>query len=227
MSEFNDPDAVARLLAIVASFYALPAEDKADEAGIHLRTALRALAAICGPELIGAAYNNGNTAHHDGIEDDDRAQRLEAISERLMICSHLFAGIEQPGVGDGIADVAREAHFVANGDKPQLFAPIGGKQGKRNSTYKIAVCELRALEWEAYFLDRGEPAGSYQKRIASAYGAEWGTLMKRRKPLEAFFGKDLVDYKLAVAQRLATSGQPLGILEVDGAQYLVAKGYRA
>jgi len=228
MSRSHDPDAVTHLLANVASYYALSDTDRKDEAPTYLRSALRFVAAICGPEMISNAYGELELAEDDA-QDGNRGAALEALSERLWLCFHLFQGVEQPGSGHAIADAANEAYLIANGDKPSLFAPIGGKQGRRGKAYALALNKVRALEWDEYLGAVGTTLQERRDRIVAAYGISLDAFAKWKSEVSRHLGSDAVAYRLQVAGRLARAGQPLGLLgetpESDGAAYRKQLGY--
>jgi hypothetical protein len=156
------------------------------------------------------------------VNRDDRSSGVDAISERLWLSMLLFADVERPGSGDAIVDVAQEAYFVANGDKPKLFAQMGGKQGKRDNTAHIAIWELRALEWDYWLASTGEKPGSRHELIAGAYGVPWPTIMKWDGKLRSHFGMEAYEYKIAVATTLGSLSSPIGDLDADGARYRAA-----
>lgn len=214
----RDPHALLdQLLKRLKAYDALSDDEKDDEAGILLRSALRMLATICGPDLIERAYGREDQAF-----EGDEARRLislAALSERLHICAHLFAAVEDFGVAGTIRGAAQEAYLVANGDKPRLFAAAKGKQGKRDAAYALAMCKCRALEWDKYLEVLGESASARKGRIAHAYGVSTDAMAKWPVEARKYLGENVVRYRLDVVNRLAASRLDFSSLEADGRTY--------
>ncbi len=179
----------------MAEFRSMQDEDQADWAPIIVRDALRLAAKLCGPLTLQQAY--GPLA-----ADATRGERLEAVSERLWGLSHFFADVEDHQSGSAITEVAAEAFRVANGDVPILFAPLESRQGKRSNSFALAMSQLRALEWEAYFSGMGLTLVKRRDLVTDAFGVTWDAMVKwRSRDLPKYLGSDVIRMKLATADR--------------------------
>jgi hypothetical protein len=211
--------ALDQLGAEIERFYSMGKEDREDWAAVTAGQALGLLSSICGAELMELAY--GQPLGHD------RSASLHTLADRLGLCSLLFAEFEQPGTGHAISDAGLEAYLVARGDKPKLFAPILGKQGKRDDTFRIGLAELRALQWDAWLCAAGEKPATRHEQIATAFGVPWDTIRTWPKKLRSLVGENAYKYHVEVAKRLGSSGSPLGDLANDGGRYRLAMGFKA
>lgn len=128
-------------------------------------------------------------------------------------------------------ETANEAFCIAGGDAPTMFAQLSGKQGRRLSSYKLALTQIAAFEWEAYLKARDQKASAAQSLIADAFGATWPTIYKWKAPVAALLGDETVRDALAVAERCAWNETRSGIalwwrnIEADGAAYKRALGF--
>ncbi len=209
--------ALTQLHAEIERYYRMSAEDRRDWAAVSLGEALRLFSLSCGPELVTLAYGEPQA--------QERSAALNTLSDRLGLCSLLFADLEQLGSGHALSDASAEAYLVSRGDKPHLFAPIPSVQGKRNTTYKIALAELRALQWDAWLAETGEKPEARHEAISAAFGYPWDSIRKWGSTLPSKLGERLYDYHIQVAKRLAASGSPLGDLARDGARYRSIRGF--
>ncbi|SEQ48271.1 hypothetical protein [Sphingobium sp. YR768] len=135
----------------------------------HFHAALEAVqfaASLIGRKALRAAC---------GIPPDpnDRDQVLKSIQRQMAIAAQFFNGLEGAD-HDLIGQVSQEAFFVRRGDKPRLFAEIGG----RSKAVRVAVEKLQALKWDAYLEGIGLSAASRHGAIADAYGQEWDTISR-------------------------------------------------
>lgn len=130
-------------------FDALSADDQEAEAPVLMRTILRWSASVGGPTILRAGYGAA-------ADPSDRSAVLERISDRLDALQHFFADCETDA-STSMAGVALEAHLIANGDVPRLFARVKGRSGSKRNAFAVFHYQMLALEREARLDSYGMP----------------------------------------------------------------------
>lgn len=216
---------LAALLGEIERVNKLDGERKSIWAPGIARQALKLAAELCGPELLAYAYGAET-------EGEDRAAQLELASDRLWTASHFFASVSDPGSPASFPAMAQEAYLIAHGDKPEFFALLQKRQGRKGNASAVSLSQISALEWEAFLEGKGLSAAARQGLIMEAYGATWDAMKKWRAALEETFGEDVVGMRIETARlsgrdalAMGDTDTPRGALADSGLRHKRVMGF--
>lgn len=170
-----------------------------------------------------------------------KAAALRALAGRVRASAALI----NYGADDGFRaqDLAAEIEAMAGGDSPRLLASEG-RRGYRPNAVRLAVLQIKALEWIEFFAGADVGAAKRQLLVCDAFGTTWAAMARWRGPLQTRFGKAMVAKKLADAfaagARSLTDWAPEGMEafydpwwicahhgpRTDGMSYLTELGYQ-
>lgn len=215
---------------LIDAFLAMAAEsfdsetdvDRRRDAALNLvRHSTLIAAHLCGKEMLAVAYGNRP-------DDGDRAASLRALAERLALSQNLFWGMDEPSDPGSIAAAIDEIEAIANGDAPRLFSKTQAKKGQKRSSYRLALCELRALEWLTYFdstpkIDK-ETKTDLRNQVPAAFGIEAGALAKWPARLRKRLGESIFEDALKFARGSAAAGWNLRSGKLSNSEALLADG---
>ena len=177
---------------------------------------------LCGEAMLKMAY--GET-----VDIEDRPAALQLLADRMALTQNLFWGMDEPEDPGSIAAAIEEITAVANGDAPRLFAKTKSIKGKRRGTYRLALCEFRALEWIAYFenmpgISREEKT-DLKNQVPSAFGVESSAMLKWPDRLKDSLGETIFDAAIRSARTSASIGWNLRPSKLSNSEALIADGH--
>jgi hypothetical protein len=163
------------------------AAQRQEEAAGIVQDGLLILKQILGDEILIAFLGD--------VDPGDPRDVLEAIRSRCWSIGALFAKLPQDKAS--FWEIAGEAHAIAEGDAPVIFAQLPGVRKKPS---RLTKAKLGAICWDVYLEQLGIEGVSRHADIAKAYGTDWGTIFKWKAQALELFGQSYLDYRLWVAR---------------------------
>jgi len=163
----------------------------------------------------------------------DRSAALDDLARRIRLLCLLLPQVQDAG-RISMFDAVGEIVAIARGDTPRLFAKLdlGPNSRRRANAFRLALFQVLALMWDAYFRAEGVEPREVKLLISAAFGEDHTTWSRWREPVRQEIGdlhwNVLMDKATKFRTQLARNlDEAKSMLQRDGADYRAEKRRQA